>query len=73
MNLLRRCGLLVAAWPFLLAGCSGSLLPKPQPGKPLPSVTLAGPDRSWLYAAHGDTLYRRKVQATGAWMMGAGR
>ncbi len=41
------------------------VLPKPQPGKPLTSCTLAGADRGYLYVTNGDKIFRRKVQATG--------
>ena len=41
------------------------VLPAPQPGKPLTSCTLAGPNRDYLYITNGDRIYRRKIQAVG--------
>ena len=36
------------------------VLPKPQP-KGLVNAAFAGPDRSYLYVANGDRIYRRKT------------
>ena len=40
------------------------ILSKPQPG-PLANCKLAGPDRSYLYVAAGDKIFRRKLKAIG--------
>jgi enterochelin esterase family protein len=49
------------------------VLDKPQPAKPLTSCVLAGPQRDMLYVTNGDKIYRRKVQAVGNPVGGAGR
>lgn len=41
------------------------LLPKLEPAKPMPSVTLAGPKHDQLYVSQGSTIYVRRVQAEG--------
>ncbi len=42
------------------------LLPRLQLDKPLTSCALAGPGRAFLYVTNGDKIFRRKVQAVGA-------
>jgi len=37
------------------------VLPKVDPSQPLVTCTLAGPDPSRLYIAHGTKIYRRKL------------
>jgi len=38
------------------------VLPTPDPSQPLTSCTLAGPNRSTLYVANGNTVYSRKLK-----------
>ena len=40
------------------------IIRKPQPG-PLANIVLGGPERNILYATCGDSVYRRRVNATG--------
>lgn len=47
------------------------VLPKPRADKGVTSVVLAGPQRDTLYLTSGDTIYRRRVQATGSPIPGA--
>jgi sugar lactone lactonase YvrE len=47
------------------SGRISGVIPAPA-GKGMTSVALAGEGRSWLYITCGDTIYRRRVKATGA-------
>ena len=46
---------------FDSTGRSCGVLPKVDPGQPLTTCILAGPDHSTLYIAHGARIYRRKL------------
>ena len=41
------------------------VLTRPQPGRPLTSCVLSGPNREYLYVTNGDRIFRRKGQAVG--------
>jgi sugar lactone lactonase YvrE len=47
------------------SGRISGVIPSPQ-GEGMTSVALAGTGREWLFITCGDTIYRRRVQATGA-------
>ncbi|MFT5123650.1 MAG: enterochelin esterase-like enzyme/sugar lactone lactonase YvrE [Candidatus Omnitrophota bacterium] len=44
-------------------GRACGLLPKPNPAKPMPTVTIAGAAHDRLFISNGDTIFQRKVQA----------
>lgn len=47
-------------------GRLGGVIGKPVPNKPCVSVGFGGPNRDWLYACAGDSVWRRKTLAKGA-------
>ena len=47
-------------------GRLGGGIATPNPALPLVSTCFAGPGHSWLYAANGGTIYRRKTKTSGA-------